>query len=101
MANESMLLKCIVGVQEMLFKKRELCGGTIMMAGMVERFQKELGKIACHVEIKAQCDRKHIAWIGNSVHPSLSAFQQMRACKQEYEEHGISVVTKIKVSHIG
>jgi len=77
MANELMILKYNVDVQKMLFKKRELCGGTTRVAGMVKGFQNELGKIASHIMIKAQCDRKHVAWIGKSVHPSLSAFQKM------------------------
>lgn len=94
------IMKCDIDIREKLFGKIMLSGGNTMFPGLADRMQKEMMSIApsttkspvMKTRVYALPERKHLAWIGGSVLASVSTFQQMWATKDDYDEHGPSIV---------
>ncbi|KAA1476673.1 actin 1 [Dentipellis sp. KUC8613] len=89
------IMHCDPDIRSELFRHISLSGGNTMFPGIAARMQRELTTLApqgTKVEIVAQPERKHAAWIGGSVVASLGTFQNRWCTRQEYEESGGSVV---------
>merc|ERR1712182_97733 len=81
------IMKCDVDIRKELYGNIVLSGGTTMYAGIADRMQKEITALApstMKIKIIAPPERKYSVWIGGSILPSLSTFQQIRISKQEY-----------------
>ncbi|KAM9507705.1 actin-like protein 7A [Guaruba guarouba] len=90
------LKKCDAGITRKMLGNVLLCGGSTMMEGFAERFQKELGRM-CPCDspvIAASPQRKSAVWIGGSILASLNSFQDLWVHRDEYEEHGSTCIFK-------
>ena len=72
-------------------------GGGTFIPGFVDRLSYELATRAPAAKIKIHSpgnsiERRHSAWLGGSILASLGSFHQMWISKQEYEEHGASII---------
>ena len=89
------IMKSAIDIRKELYGNVVLSGGTTMYPGISERLHKEmtlLAPAAINVKVVAPPERKYSAWIGGSILSALSTFQQMWITKDEYEEHGPSIV---------
>ncbi|ELA41756.1 actin CyI, cytoplasmic [Vittaforma corneae ATCC 50505] len=89
------ILNCDVDIRKDLYGSIVLSGGSTVFPNMAERIQNEITKFASssmRVKVVAPAERKYSVWIGGSILASLSTFQQMWVTKEEYTEHGPSVV---------
>eukprot|EP01084_Bolivina_argentea_P206633 352726_1 len=88
-------MKCDVDIRKDLYENILLTGGSTMFKGMSERLRKEINLLApdsMKVNVIAPVERKYTIWEGGSILASLSTFEEMWIRKQEYEEHGPSIV---------
>jgi actin-like protein 6A len=75
-----------------------LAGGGSLFGSLRERLEAELHDAApTNVRVKVtasanNAERKFTTWIGGSILASLGSFQQMWMSKQEYEEHGATLI---------
>ena len=75
-----------------------LTGGTSLLAGLRERLERgliEAAPQAAKIKVVAPTnpvERRFSSWIGGSILSSLGSFHQMWMSKQEYEEHGASLI---------
>lgn len=86
--------------------RRELYGNVVLTGGntlfplLKERLEKELMDVApqlLRVKLVASAqssERRYSAWTGGSILASLGSFQQMWISKEEWKEHGASLVDK-------
>lgn len=84
-----------VDVRRDLYQNIILSGGTTMYDGIGERLLKEIenkAPKAVTVKVIASPDRKYAVWRGGSTLTSLSTFASMWITKQDYDEHGASIV---------
>jgi actin-related protein len=84
-----------VDVRRDLYQNIILSGGTTMYEGIGERLLKEIenkAPKAVTVKVIASPDRKYAVWRGGSTLTSLSTFASMWITKQDYDEHGASIV---------
>mmetsp|Transcript_27095 Transcript_27095/g.68057 ORF Transcript_27095/g.68057 Transcript_27095/m.68057 type:complete len:386 (-) Transcript_27095:51-1208(-) len=79
-----------------------LAGGSTLFAGMAERLQRNLEQLGVRPEqsrVLAPPERKYSAWIGGALLTSLSSSlmggNSFMISKEQYEEHGSSVVHKV------
>lgn len=91
------ILKSDVDIRKDLYCNMVLSGGTSMLAGIHERFTKEMTALCPSPwvfppGVIAPPERNYSVWIGGSLLSSLSSFQQMWISKGEYDESGPSVV---------
>ncbi|EEH55496.1 actin superfamily [Micromonas pusilla CCMP1545] len=90
--------KCDVDVRKDLFGGMILAGGGSLFGSLRERLEAELHDAApTNVRVKVtasanNAERKFTTWIGGSILASLGSFQQMWMSKQEYEEHGATLI---------
>ena len=90
--------KCDVDVRKDLFGGMILAGGGSLFGSLRERLEAELHDAApTNVWVKVtasanNAERKFTTWIGGSILASLGSFQQMWMSKQEYEEHGATLI---------
>lgn len=87
--------KSDVDVRRDLLKNVIMSGGTTMYEGIAERMKSELTMLAppsSEIRIVASPDRKYAVWKGASTLASLSTFAASWISKEEYEEHGASIV---------
>ncbi|XP_073532970.1 actin-like protein 7A [Phyllobates terribilis] len=95
---QSMAMTCInncdASFKETMVNNILLGGGTTMLPGFFERFQKELNKLSGHQKscISAWPDRQFCVWRGGSILASLHSFQPLWLHRREYDEHGPSIV---------
>ncbi|KAL9932791.1 hypothetical protein V8E36_008490 [Tilletia maclaganii] len=74
-----------------------LVGGTSCTTGLVDRISYELGVGAAGQKTKLHApgnpiERRYSSWLGASILASLGTFHQLWISRQEYEEHGVSIV---------
>lgn len=89
--------KCDIDLRQELYGSINLSGGGSMLNGFTERFQAEMQALVpedVSVNVNAADERKDLCWIGGSVLTSLESFESMWITKQEYEEHGMSILKK-------
>ena len=82
-------------VRRDLLKNVILSGGTTMYEGISDRLKSELTALAppgCEIRLVASPDRKFSVWKGASTLASLSTFAASCISREEYEEHGASIV---------
>ncbi|KAE8226671.1 hypothetical protein CF319_g762 [Tilletia indica] len=74
-----------------------LVGGGSCTPGLVDRLSYELGVGAAGQKTKLHApgnpiERRYSSWLGASILASLGTFHQLWISRQEYEEHGVSIV---------
>lgn len=72
-------------------------GGGTFIPGFLDRLSYELTIKAPSQKIKIHSpgnsiERRHSSWLGGSILASLGTFHQMWISKQEYQEHGASII---------
>lgn len=89
-----------VDIKKEMFSNIFVAGGNTLFAGFPERLQRQLINFApSNVKIKvlthpSPSERRFSSWIGGSILSSLGTFHQMWFSKQEYEEHGASLIER-------
>jgi actin-related protein len=87
--------ECDVDVRRELYQNIILSGGTTMFEGIGERLLKEIENRApksVSVKVIASPDRRYAVWRGGSTLTSLTTFASMWITKEDYDEHGASIV---------
>jgi actin, other eukaryote len=87
--------ECDVDVRRDLYQNIILSGGTTMFEGIGERLLKEIESRApksINVKVIASPDRRFAVWKGGSTLTSLSTFASMWITKEDYDEHGATIV---------
>jgi len=82
-------------VRRDLYANIILSGGTTMFEGIGERLSKEVESRApksINVKVIASPDRRFAVWRGGSTLTSLSTFASMWITKEDYDEHGATIV---------
>ncbi|XP_075718917.1 actin-like protein 7A [Rhinoderma darwinii] len=85
---------CDASFKESVLNNILLCGGTTMLEGFPERFQKELNELPGHPKpcVLAWPERLFSVWRGSSILASLNSFQPLWLYKREYDECGPSII---------
>jgi len=86
---------CDVDVRRDLYQNIILSGGTTLYEGLGERLLKEIENRApksITVKVIASPDRRFAVWRGGSTLTSLSTFASMWITKEDYDEHGATIV---------
>lgn len=93
--------KCDPDIRRELFSSIIVTGGTSLFPQLSERLYRELSDKSPPQSYKVkllatttQAERRFSTWIGGSILASLGTFQQMWMTKQEYDEHGASLVER-------
>lgn len=84
-----------IDVRRMFWTNIVLSGGSTMFPGFKERLQVEIESLVLEttlIRIVAPPERKYSAWIGGSILSSLSTFHSSWTTREQYEEHGPSLV---------
>ncbi len=94
--------KCDPDLQITLYNNIVLTGGTTMLPGYKERFEKDLSNKAgtslrTDINVTADLHRKFAAWIGGSMIASLNTFEGMCIKEEEYNEGSNSIEKGSKV----
>ena len=87
--------ECDIDVRRDLYANIILSGGTTMYEGLGERLLKEIenrAPKAIQVKVIASPDRRFAVWRGGSTLTSLSTFASMWITKEDYDEHGPTIV---------
>jgi actin len=79
------IMKCDIAVRKDLYANIVLSGGMTMFAGLPERIEKEMIRMASP-------ERKHAAWIGGSNLSSLAIFPQIAIRRDEYNDESPCIV---------
>jgi actin-related protein len=91
------IMRCDADIRKDLYGNIVLAGGSTMFAGMADRMGKELMALAptaMKIKIVAPPERKNAAWIGGSIFAALTSFEKVWITREEYDEHGPSIVHK-------
>ncbi|CAD6931309.1 unnamed protein product [Tilletia controversa] len=86
-----------VDIRSSLASNIVLVGGGSCTPGLVDRLSYELGVGAAGQKTKLHApgnpiERRYSSWLGASILASLGTFHQLWISRQEYEEHGVSIV---------
>jgi actin, other eukaryote len=87
--------ECDVDVRKELYQNIILSGGNTMLEGIGERLLKEIESRApksINVKVVAGPERRFAVWRGGSMLTSLSTFASMWVTKDDYDEHGATIV---------
>ncbi|ORY29990.1 53 kda brg1-associated factor b [Naematelia encephala] len=93
------IMACDVDVRAALLQNIVVVGNTSLTRGLCERLDFELAGLLPGQKIKIHSptipfERKYSSWLGGSVLASLGTFHQLWVTKDEYEEHGMSIVNQ-------
>ncbi|KDQ14221.1 hypothetical protein BOTBODRAFT_353796 [Botryobasidium botryosum FD-172 SS1] len=90
------ICKCDGDFRSKLYENIILAGGSTLFEGIGDRLQRDLSRLApnAKVQVIAPAERKYSAWEGGSKFASLSGFSDCCVSKDEFDEHGPSVVHK-------
>eukprot|EP01117_Protostelium_nocturnum_P011055 TRINITY_DN4008_c0_g2_i1.p1 TRINITY_DN4008_c0_g2~~TRINITY_DN4008_c0_g2_i1.p1 ORF type:complete len:400 (+),score=127.36 TRINITY_DN4008_c0_g2_i1:471-1670(+) len=93
------IAKCDQDIRKELFSTIITTGGNTIFPQFADRLFKELAEktpqmYKCKIYASTPSDRKNGVWTGGSILASLGPFQQMWIGKQEFEEHGKSIVDR-------
>ena len=89
------VMKCDIDLRNYLLRNILLSGGNTMFPGLRERVTKEvtcLVNTGVKVKVTAPPERSMSSWNGGSILASLSDFYKLCISKDEYDEHGPSIV---------
>jgi centractin len=78
-----------------LYRQVVLAGGSTLLPGCGERLLYQVRQAApTHVSLQlaAPPDRLHSAYVGGSILASLATFKSMWVSREQYEEHGTSIL---------
>lgn len=95
------VMACDVDVRASLLQNIVVVGNTALTRGLIERLDVELAATMPSQKIKVHSptipfERKYASWVGGSILASLGTFHQLWVTKEEYEEHGMSIVHQSK-----
>lgn len=82
-------------LRKTLFSQIVLAGGSTMFRGFGDRLLHEVRQRVpkdTKIRISAPPSRHFSTWAGGSILASLSTFKTMWIRKEEYEEHGASIL---------
>jgi len=82
-------------VRKDLVKNIILSGGSTMYKGLPDRLKDEIVNLSpanSEIKVIASQDRKFAVWKGASTFSSLSTFSSSWITKDDYHEHGASIV---------
>lgn len=90
---------CDIDVKPVLLSNIILTGGSSAFLNMADRLNNELYSLFPTSKIRiyaasSTAERRFGSWIGGSIVSSLGTFQQSWISKQEFEEHGGSILEK-------
>ncbi|CAO3653263.1 unnamed protein product [Cunninghamella echinulata] len=97
-ATNNSIVTCDTDIRDELYSNIILSGGTTMIPGFAERMQKEISALAPSSTkpcVIAPPNRNYSAWVGGSILASSSNFQNLCVTKQEFDEHGSSIVNRM------
>ncbi len=89
-----------IEIRKDLFANIFVCGGNTLFSGFPERLQKQLFSTSAQTtKIKvithpSPTERKFSTWIGGSILSSLGTFHQLWLSKQEFDEHGATIIER-------
>ena len=89
------IMKSDPEVRREFFKHIMLAGGNTLFPNIAERLWREMNQLAPpnhRCKIIQHDERKYAAWLGGSIHATLSTFQTMWITKQEFDEVGANIV---------
>ncbi|GBE79268.1 Actin-related protein [Sparassis crispa] len=89
------LSACDVDLRQVLMGNVVLTGGGSLFSGFADRLHNELTRNFPHVKIHAPgnpTERRYGAWLGGSILASLGTFHQLWISREEWQEHGKSIV---------
>lgn len=84
--------ECRVEEQPNLYSNIVLAGGNTLFPNIAQRLNDMLLNVPAEVVITANPERPYSAWVGGSIIASLSTFDQVWISRQEYDEHGPTIV---------
>jgi actin-related protein len=90
--------KCDMDTRRTLYQNIFVTGGSTLFNGFTERLTKEVVRLVPPsiqdiIQVEAIPDR-YAAWKGGCAYASLLASQKMWITKEEYQEHGFTIVTR-------
>jgi len=91
------LTACEPDLRTILLANVVLCGGGSLLAGLSDRLNNELARNFAHMKIHAPgnpTERRYGGWLGGSILASLGTFHQLWISKEEWQEHGKSIVAQ-------
>ena len=89
------IMKCDEGIRREFFKHIVLAGGNTLFTNISQRLWREMNALAPanhRCKIIENDERKYSAWLGGSIHATLSTFHTMWITKQEFDETGASII---------
>ena len=89
------IMKCDESLRRDFFKHIVLAGGNTLFHNIGVRLWREMNQLAPHnhrCKIIENDERKYSAWLGGSIHATLSTFHTMWITKQEFDESGASII---------
>ena len=94
-AAHSSILACDLDIRRSLYSNIIMSGGSTLLPGFSDRLTREMTRLTpSSVRLKVHNIpwRKYLVWAGGSIFSSISSYKAAFVTKQEYEEHGASVV---------
>lgn len=95
------IFKADLDIRATLMGQIVLAGGSTMFPGYGDRMLNEVRKAmpksavaGVKIRISAPPNRDQLTWVGGSILASLAAFKSMWVTKQQFEEHGPSILHK-------
>ena len=88
-------MKCDEAIRRDFFKHIVLAGGNTLFPNIANRLWREINQLAPpnhRTKIIENDERKYSAWLGGSIHATLSTFQTMWITKAEFDEVGPSII---------
>jgi len=92
---------CDTDMRRELWGSIVVSGGTSLLPGLTERLHGRLNELVPQMSMKVKLmspptpqERRFSVWIGGSILASLGSFQQLWISKQEYEEHGATIIQR-------
>jgi actin-related protein len=87
--------KCDPKLQQDLYERVLLSGGSTLFPGIATRLQKEIFSIApsnMKIKVSAPSGRQYSPWLGGSILASQTSFEKMWVNKEAYDEYGPAIV---------
>ena len=94
-AAHNSILACDLDIRRSLYSNIIMSGGSTLLPGLSDRLTREMTRLTpSSVRLKVHNIpwRKYLVWAGGSIFSSISSYKAAFVTKQEYEEHGASVV---------
>ncbi|KAJ1652168.1 NuA4 histone acetyltransferase subunit [Dispira simplex] len=90
---------CDIDVRPHLLNNVVLTGGSTLFPGFTDRVNFDLSHLAAGQRVRMHAagntvERKFSTWLGGSILASLGTFHQLWISRQDYSEHGASIVNK-------